>query len=77
MTDLRYGLRLLRQSPVFAAVAVLSLALGVGANAAIFQLIDAVRFRNLPVANADELAEVRTDWRRDFCVSEEANSHNT
>ena len=77
MSDLRYGLRLLRQSPVFAAVAVLSLALGVGANAAILQLIDAVTFRNLPFANARQLAEVRTDWARDFGVSDDPNSQIT
>ncbi|MEZ5319442.1 MAG: permease prefix domain 1-containing protein [Vicinamibacterales bacterium] len=41
--DLRHGLRLLRLNPAFAAVALLSLALGIGANTAIFQLIDAVR----------------------------------
>jgi hypothetical protein len=57
--DLRYGARLLRLNPVFAFVAILSLALGVGANTAIFQLLDAVRLRTLPVKNADELAEVR------------------
>ena len=57
--DLRYGLRILANNPGFAAVAVLSLALGVGANTAIFQLLDAVRFRSLPVPNPQELAEVR------------------
>ena len=45
--------------PGFAIVAILSLALGVGANTAIFQLLDAVRIRTLPVANAEELVEVR------------------
>ena len=59
--DARYGLRLLRRSPVFAAVAILSLALGIGANAAIFQLIDMVSLRSLPIANPQELAEVRAD----------------
>jgi predicted permease len=59
--DIRYGLRLLRRAPVFAAVAILSLALGIGANAAIFQLIDTVRLRSLPIANPQELAEVRAD----------------
>jgi predicted permease len=59
--DTRYGLRLLRRAPVFAAVAILSLALGIGANAAIFQLIDTVRLRSLPIANPQELAEVRAD----------------
>ena len=57
--DLRYGLRLLRLNPSFAIVAILSLALGVGANSAIFQLLDAVRLRTLPVKDPHELVEVR------------------
>ena len=57
--DLRYGARQLRLSPVFALVAILSLALGIGANTAIFQLLDAVRLRSLPVPNPQKLAEVR------------------
>lgn len=57
--DLRYGARLLRLNPAFAVIAILSLALGVGANTAIFQLLDAVRIRTLPVKDAGELAEVR------------------
>jgi predicted permease len=57
--DLRYGARLLRLSPAFTTVAVLSLALGIGANTAIFQLLDAVRLRSLPVERPEELAEVR------------------
>src|SRR6266480_6125724 len=56
--DLRFGLRQLRQNPAFAVVSVLSLALGIGANTAIFQLIDAVRLRTLPVENPQELAYV-------------------
>jgi putative ABC transport system permease protein len=57
--DLRYGLRLLRLNPGFTAVAVLSLALGIGANTAIFQLIDAIRLRTIPAKNPRELAIVR------------------
>ncbi|MGI8745279.1 MAG: ADOP family duplicated permease [Bryobacteraceae bacterium] len=57
--DLRYGVRQLRLSPVFAVVAILSLALGIGANTAIFQLLDSVRLRALPVPNPEQLAEVR------------------
>ena len=57
--DLRYGLRLLRLNPGFTAVAVLSLALGIGANTAIFQLIDAIRLRTIPARNPRELAIVR------------------
>ncbi|HUK90973.1 MAG TPA: ABC transporter permease, partial [Blastocatellia bacterium] len=59
--DLRHGARLMRLSPGFALVALASLALGIGANTAIFQLIDAVRLRSLPVSNPSELAEVRID----------------
>src|SRR6186997_1337945 len=57
--DLRYGARLLRRNPMFAAVAILTLALGTGANTAIFQLVDAVGMRTLPVNHPEELAEVR------------------
>ena len=57
--DVRYAARSLRRSPGFAVVAALSLALGVGANTAIFQILDAVRLRSLPVRNPQELAEVR------------------
>jgi predicted permease len=56
--DLRFGLRQLRLNPMFTAVAVLSLALGIGANTAIFQLIDAIRLRPLPVGNPRELAYI-------------------
>jgi len=59
LQDLRYGARLLRRSPGFALVGILSLALGIGANTAIFQLLDAVRLRSLPVPKPHELAEVR------------------
>ena len=59
LQDVRYGLRQLRRDSGFAAVALLSLALGIGANLAIFQLIDAIRLCWLPVQNPPQLAEIR------------------
>ena len=49
--EFRYALRLLRLSPGFTLVAILTLALGIGANTAIFQLIDSIRLRTIPVKN--------------------------
>jgi putative ABC transport system permease protein len=56
---LRYGFRQLRLRPGFALAALLSLALGIGANTAIFELLDAVRMRTLPVKNPQQLAAIR------------------
>ena len=61
--DFVYGIRQLKQSPGFTAVAVLSLALGIGANTAIFQLVNAVRLKLLPVKDPQQLAVV--DWNKD------------
>jgi len=57
--DVRYGLRGLRRNPMFAGVAVLTLALGIGANTAIFSLADAVLFRLLPVGSPRDLVVLR------------------
>jgi predicted permease len=54
-SDLRFAFRGLRRNPVFSTVAILSLALGIGANTAIFTLIDQIVLRKLPVKNPDEL----------------------
>ncbi|MGI8744835.1 MAG: ADOP family duplicated permease [Bryobacteraceae bacterium] len=58
LKDLRYSLRMIRGSPGFTAVAVLSLALGIGANTAILTLIDALMLRSLPVRSPNELVSV-------------------
>src|SRR5579864_5218410 len=77
LQDIRYALRLLRLSPAFAIVAIVSLALGTGANTAIFQLLDAILLRTLPVKAPQELVELRIDdmthargsWYRDAALT--------
>src|SRR5262249_18411114 len=60
-SDLRHGARLLRRSRAFAAFAILSLAVGIGANSAIFSVADALLLRPLPYADADRIAIL---WQR-------------
>jgi predicted permease len=69
--DVRYGLRILSRTPVITSVAILSLALGIGANTAIFSLIDTVMLRMLPVNKPEELLQVR--MRDSRSPSDEAN----
>src|SRR5205809_140598 len=59
--DLRYGMRILRKNPTFSFVVIMTLALGTGANAAIFQLVNALRLRSLPVEQPHELVSIRID----------------
>jgi predicted permease len=63
LQDVRYGLRLIRRSPGFAAVTVIILALGIGANTAIFSALNALFLRSLPVPQPDRLVELAPIYR--------------
>src|SRR5581483_4501178 len=72
MQDVRYAIRQLRKAPGFTATAMLTLALGIGANASIFTLINAMLLKNLPVADPKTL--VRIGDNLDCCVNSGAKS---
>lgn len=71
--DCRFAVRTLRKSPVFTAVAVLTLAMGIGANAAIFTLVNALMLKDLPVASPETL--VRLGNNNDCCVGSWTNDN--
>ena len=69
--DLRFGIRLLLKNPGFSAVAILALALGIGANTAIFSVVDAVLFKPLPFDRPERLMAV---WERNLTKGEDHDS---
>jgi macrolide transport system ATP-binding/permease protein len=69
LKDLRYALRTLLANRIFAAMAMLSLALGIGANSAIFSFLDSILMRALPVQNPESLMVLLLHAQQDACGS--------